>query len=499
MPTAVARPRRVTTGTPRITTDAPAMSSRKWQRATVFGFALLATACASTTIRENFDAAQEEVAQARVGAKPSWLTTDEALRQAEAQVDELLAKPLGADDAVRMALAHSPAVQAVLFEGAARSATITQSTRLPNPVFSFERLLRFGPGLRELEITRTLAFSIYDLVLLPRRIDTGVARQEQAKLQLAGEVAQAAIAAREAWVRAVAAQQAVAYARQVKASADASAELARRMQAAGNFSKLQRAREQAFAAEAIAQLARTEQRARAAREALVRSIGLSETQAVRMTLPERLTDLPATPRDERSVMDAAIEQRLDVRVARADLAATARETGLTRVVGSIDSFAVAGVGKSETAREPQHGYELQVPLPIFDFGDAARARAESMYMATLNRTAQRVVEASSQVREAYGGYRTAYDLARHYRDEIVPLRKAISEENLLRYNGMLIGVFELLADARDQIASIVQAMDAQREFWLADAALQAALIGVPATARAIEAPAAAASSSDSGH
>jgi hypothetical protein len=62
------------------------------------------------------------------------------------------------------------------------------------------------------------------------------------------------------------------------------------------------------------------------------------------------------------------------------------------------------------------------------------------------------------------------------------LRKAISEENLLRYNGMLIGVFELLADAREQIVSVIQAIDAQREFWLADAALQAALIGEPIAA-----------------
>jgi len=48
----------------------------------------------------------------------------------------------------------------------------------------------------------------------------------------------------------------------------------------------------------------------------------------------------------------------------------------------------------------------------------------------------------------------AYDIARHHRDEIVPARQRIADENLLRYNGMLIGVFELLADARAQIASV---------------------------------------------
>ena len=73
-------------------------------------------------------------------------------------------------------------------------------------------------------------------------------------------------------------------------------------------------------------------------------------------------------------------------------------------------------------------------------------------MQAVHRTAEVAVNARSEVREAYSAYRTAYDLARHYRDEVVPLRKRISDENLLRYNGMLIGVFELLADAREQVA-----------------------------------------------
>ncbi len=59
------------------------------------------------------------------------------------------------------------------------------------------------------------------------------------------------------------------------------------------------------------------------------------------------------------------------------------------------------------------------------------------------------------------------------------MRKVISEENLLRYNGMLIGVFELLADTRDQVNTVRAAIRAQQDFWLAHAALQAAIIGNP--------------------
>jgi outer membrane protein TolC len=83
------------------------------------------------------------------------------------------------------------------------------------------------------------------------------------------------------------------------------------------------------------------------------------------------------------------------------------------------------------------------------------------------------------VREAYFAYRTAYETAKHYREEIVPLRKKISEENLLRYNGMLISVFELLADAREQVASVSASIEALRDYWLAESELQASLNGTP--------------------
>jgi hypothetical protein len=47
---------------------------------------------------------------------------------------------------------------------------------------------------------------------------------------------------------------------------------------------------------------------------------------------------------------------------------------------------------------------------------------------------------------------------------------------------MLIGVFELLADARDQRHSVLAAIDAEQQFWLADAALQATMLGKPTRA-----------------
>ena len=98
-------------------------------------------------------------------------------------------------------------------------------------------------------------------------------------------------------------------------------------------------------------------------------------------------------------------------------------------------------------------------------------------MQAVNRFAQAAVDARSEVREAYGNFRITYDLARHYQDEVVPLRRRIADENVLRYNGMLMSVFELLADAREQVLAVNSSIDAARDFWIAETELQHAVGG----------------------
>jgi outer membrane protein TolC len=452
-----------------------------FRTATVTIAALALTACAGTSIDQNY-AEVRHIAHDRAGVELTWLTSDEARAQARADVRAALSRPLAREDAVRLALAWSPALQAALYDGAAASAQATQRARLPNPVFTFERLMRGDGDARELDINRMLTLPIADLLLLPVKARAASLRQQQLRLQLAGEVVRAAGEADAAWIRAVAAQQSLAYATQVASAAGASAELARRMEAAGNFSMLQRAREQAFTAEAVAQLTRARQAAVASREALVRALGLDDAQAATLQLPDRLPDLPAAPRDDAATAQAALQQRLDVSLATANLDAEARRAGLTRVTSVVDGLRLGVERNGQTALPPQRGFQLELPLPLFDFGDAQRADAQASYMAALYRTAATGVRASSQLREAFANARAAHALALQYRDEIVPLRRAISDENLLRYNGMLIGVFDLLADAREQIGAVIASIDAQRDFWLADAALQAARIGPPAVA-----------------
>ncbi|CAN7683309.1 TolC family protein [Variovorax paradoxus] len=461
--------------------------------------ALLLAGCVSVGID---DALQDTNTQAQqfTGGKLELSRTQEQRDRRAALAQELLSRPISQSDAVQLALTNSPAVQALVAQSWGDIAAANQSSRLPNPVFSFERM-RLGS---ELELGRLLSFGLVDLILLPQRLSISRSQSSQAKVQLTGAVVDQVTQVRQAWVRAVAAQQMLRYAEQVNRSAEASAELARRMQQIGNFSKLQRARQQVFYADATTQLASAQHAATAAREELVRALGLDDAQAARLALPDRLPDLPKAPREAKEVAATATEQRLDVQLARAQLDVAGKSQGINLLSTFVD-VEVGGrrdtvFDNAEGTKGTRRGFELDIRLPLFDWGSAQRDALNAQSLAAANRYDATVRGASSQLREGYSAYRTAYDIARHYRDEIVPLRQAMADENVLRYNGMLIGVFELLAEARDQIASVSNAINAQQQFWLADAALAASVIGKPMAAGASTASAGAeAASANAAH
>ena len=453
--------------------------------------ALVLAGCASVNFDEAVGNANQTTGNFTGGKLALSQTTEQRDAKAKLSVD-LLSKPLTSDDAVQLALANSPAVQTMLAQSWADMSTANQAGRISNPIFKFERVTFKD----ELELGRILSFGLLDLLTLPRRQAIAQSQIAQAQLQLSASVVEQVTQVRQTWVRAVAASQTLQYAEQINTTAQASAELAKRIQQVGNFNKLQRARQQVFYADSVAQLASAQHAALAAREELVRQLGLTDAQAAQLKLPERLPDLPKGARAPALVSSAATDQRLDVQLARGQLDAAGKSQGLNLLTSLLDveldiirstSFDNAGgVGEASAKR----GYELGIRLPIFDWGNSARDTMNAQSIAAANRYESTVRSATSQLRESYSAYRTAYDVARHYRDEVVPLRKTMAEENLLRYNGMLIGVFELLADTRDQISSVKTAISAYQQFWLADAALSASMTGKPISVM-MAAPAAA--------
>jgi outer membrane protein TolC len=434
---------------------------------------LLLGGCASFSADGGLGGVQQ-TANDRLGKQLILANTDAGQEIIAQRVAELLARPLTADDAVQVALLNNRGLQAELQDLGITEAQVVQAGRLPNPGFAFGRKTK-GDSV---ELEYFLAANLARLIALPLINELEARRFEQTKALVTLRVLGLAADARKAYYGAVAAEETVRYMRQVMQAAEASAELARRMAAVGNFNKIQRAREQSFYADAALNLARAQQGQLATRERLTRLMGLWGMQT-KFALPERLPGLPDEPADQPDIEGVAMAQRLDVQGARLAAAQTAKNLDLTRTTRFINVFEV-GVSRTTSNVEPtERGWEIGFELPLFDWGDARVAGAEALYMQSVHRAAEIAVNARSEVREAYGLYRSAYSIARHHRDEIVPLRKQIAEENLLRYNGMLIGVFELLADARSQIASVNNYIESLRDFWVAQADLELAMIGKP--------------------
>ena len=433
--------------------------------------ALILTACASFSTDGGFDTVSA-LTRERTGQAVQRDRSAEDTAANQATVRQLLAEPLTPDSAVRIALINNKGLQAAFAELGVAEANLVQAGRLRNPGFSFGRLR----GGDDIEIDRSILFDFVGLLTLPLRSGIESRRFEQAKLQAAAQALELAADTRKAYFNAVGAQQAMHYAQQVVTAAEAGAELAQRMSRVGNWSKLDQAREQAFYADASTQLARARHNATAAREQLTRLLGLWGAAAA-YNLPDRLPDLPKAVAEPNDIEARAMQQRLDVQIARQGASATASALGLTRATGFVNVLELGYANKSQTGAPRQNGYEVELSLPLFDWGSARRARAEAIYMQAVQRTADTAIRARSEVREAYSAYRTRYDIARHYLDEVVPLRKRISDEVLLRYNGMLASVFELLTDSRAQVGSVNAAIEAQRDFWIAQTNLQAAING----------------------
>ena len=176
--------------------------------------------------------------------------------------------------------------------------------------------------------------------------------------------------------------------------------------------------------------------------------------------------------------------RVDLEIARLALEAEARSYGLTEATRYLtDLELLAGV---EVERESDEEgttttavpiAEVEFVIPIFDTGKARMRKAELAYMRAANLLAEKAVNIRSEARAAYDAYRSTHEIARHYRNNVVPLRVKIEEESVLTYNGMITNTFELLADTRAKINSIMLSLNAKRAFWLADVDLGTAIHG----------------------
>ncbi|MGY9048684.1 copper resistance protein [Puniceibacterium antarcticum] len=431
-------------------------------------------------------AAVSDQTSAAIGKRTVFAQTqadnDAIKREVQALVHK---KTISADTAVQVALLNNKGLQAAYANVGLSAAEAWQQATPQNPVVSIGVL---GIGAAELGAYRAIEglirANVLDATTRQQRMALADVNFRAAQAGAVSDTLMLANDTRTAWVNAVSAFEAVSYLSRAKATSDAGSELARKLGETGALNRAGQAREQAFNAELAGQLAQARLNAARAKEQLTRLMGLWGSD-LDYFVPDALPALPRSVGRITSLEARALSNRVDLRIAKLGLEAQAAAFGLTdktrivsdlEIVGGFEAEREVGEdGDIETATTPQ--VELEFAIPIYDTGKARMRKAELSYLQAANVLAEKAVTVRSEARSAETSYHASYKIARHYRDVLVPLRATVEEEGLLSYNGMITNTFELLTDVREKLSAELEAANAKRDFYLAQADLTAAIYG----------------------
>lgn len=420
-----------------------------------------------------------------IGKDVVKITTAEQAARARQQVASLLNGPLTADAAVQIALLNNRTLQAAYNDLGISEAAYVQASLPPNPTLSILRVA--GTGVANFELR--LIEEIIGLFTLPQLTAIAAEKFHHARLQAISTTLRLAADTRRAFVRAIASRQQVGFLQQTRATVDTAARLIVGLGQAGGGDQLDLAELAAFRAELSTRVDQAELAAGRDRERLVRLLGLSGADLA-FTLPAELPPLPPAPESLTEVEVEAIKRRVDLEIAQREVAALAKSLSLAEATRYVSMLQLAGIFNNETANPLTNfdtainrgGLQIDLQIPIFDTGEARTRTARETYMRALNLLAAKAVDARSEARIAYEGYHATYDIARSWRDRVLPLREVVSKEIMLRYSsgvlvgeGMRVDLFKYLTDTRVRIAANAASLDARRDFLLAVADLQAAL------------------------
>ncbi len=415
---------------------------------------------------------------AAIGKQPVWIQSQEEAQAAANQTRALLSgKVVSRNMAVRAAILNNKGLQADLAEIGISSAEMLQETKLVNPTISVGYSVNPFGSLFD----STISANILALITRERRVDIAETQFRAAQHRAANSLLRLAYDTERAWIKTVAARESITYLTQAQIAADASSDLAKELGRTGAFNKATQAREHVSFAELTGQLSEAKINERAAREELTRLMGAWGTD-INYQLPATLPKLPAKTEVKTAVEQEALRRRVDLLIAKLELEGIARSYKLTNATRYMtDLGLLAGVEFTNPNNgDPvsnQKRLQLDFTIPIFDSGEARLRKAEFIYMQAANRLAEKAVNIRSEARGAYDKYKSTYELARHYRDKVVPLRQIIKQEVLLEYSGMITSTFELLADTRAASNAMLTSVNAKQNFWLAEVDLRSAING----------------------
>jgi cobalt-zinc-cadmium efflux system outer membrane protein len=435
-----------------------------------------ALGCASVSPKGSFEDTSALVEE-RGGARIHWDQGTPADEQVKTRVRDLLTGTLTPEGAIEVALLRNQGLVATYEQLGIAQAELVQAGLLRNPTFGARvRFPTSGPGTFT-DTEFSVAQDFLDILTLPLRKRVAAAQLDAAKARVGSAVLELTAQVRQAVVSLQAAQATVEVRRLVLEAQSAAAELRARQRAAGNIGDLDVMQEQGFFEQSKLDLGRAELRALEQREQVNRLLGLWGPESASWKVESRLFDLPQQDPSLDHVESLAIGRRLDLKALAAEGQALEEAASLAGVKRAVPALQI-GVSTGRDAEGTRAtGPELSLELPLFDQGQAPAARLLAEVRQARARHAELAVNIRAEVRALRNRLVVTHRSAEHYRTVLLPLREKAVKESQLRYNAMLLGVFQLLQARREQIEVYRDYLDTVRDYWITRADLERATGG----------------------
>lgn len=403
-----------------------------------------------------------------------WNTGTDEDRQVAERIRALLKQPLTQKSATEIALLNNPKLQATYERLGIAQADLVQAGLLKNPSLSLGAAFPLTAGLNEYE--GSLITDFLDLFLIPLRKRFARAELESVKLEVADAVLELQLTLRTAFYTVQAGQQLVALQREVFDAARAALDLAQRQYSAGNINELEVTTYQISFDQAQLELAHAETMLLGQGEQLTRTLGVWGLQTD-WQIAAPLSELPKDEPAPEQIESFAIAHRLDLAAARSRLKSWAAALGLTNA-GLIGGLEV-GV---QAHQDPDAGTRLLGPtlrleLPIFDQRQATRAKLRAQLRQSQRAIESLAIEIRSAVRVARTRMTASRRIVDYYKSTALKSREQLVALSQLQYNGMQIGLFQLLQAKQSQINGYREYIDTIRDYWIAHAELERAAGG----------------------
>lgn len=435
--------------------------------------------CASVQPDARLPEVQGKVAE-RLGQRVDWNRDQEQDRRARDATRDLLGRELSAEAAVQIALLNNRRLQARFADLGVAQADLVEAGLLDNPVFGAGALFQDAGTELELDVVQ----NFLSVFTLSARNKIGQAAAERAALEVSNEVLDLAARVQSQYFQVVGDAEALALARQVVTATGAAAEIAQRQYAAGNLSRREQSLQQAFYAQTLLEVAQAQAQLEVDREKLNRLMGVWGADT-NWTIPGRLPPVPETLPALEALEKTAISRRLDLAAAKKDVEGLTHAVNLARQFRWLSPLGIGVKFKRDTDGEQSYGPSIEFGLPLFNQGQTGIARLDSERRRAEDLVSALAVEIRSEARENRARLETLHRSVRHYQQALLPLQQTIVEETLKFYNGMLLGVYDLLLASQSQVQTGRQYIAASRDFWLAWTELERAVggrIAIPSAA-----------------